>query len=266
MHLPNLLRATARVYNTRNYHMNTKLAAALLFSVPAVYSIQGRAADGVVLINQASVIAAGGFPFKITQPGSYRLSSNLTVPATGNGLVIDSSNVTLDLNGFSVACLGGAFAGVTSDYSPNTFYSNVKVAHGTVTGCGYGVNFLDVTFNVEIDGVTASNYQTGGIAISVGAVRRCFTTGGTAPSSVGITSQYGIVESNTLGGDSVGIFLTGGGRASITANFISASQTAIESGAFIIYGSNVFFAQQSVVSSHGSAFSLNNNLCNQTLC
>src|SRR5437660_10259917 len=44
-----------------------------------------------------------GFPVTISQPGSYRLSSNLTVPdANTTAILITSDNVTLDLNGFSI--------------------------------------------------------------------------------------------------------------------------------------------------------------------
>src|SRR5258707_1116396 len=70
------------------------------------------AVDGQVLINQSTVNAAGGFPYTITQPGSYKLSGNLTVP-NGNttAIVIASDHVTLDLNGFSILgpvdCSGG---------------------------------------------------------------------------------------------------------------------------------------------------------------
>jgi hypothetical protein len=60
------------------------------------------AVDGTVLINQSTVMAAGGFPYTIAQSGSYKLSGKLTVPAGVNGIVIDASNVTLDLNGFSI--------------------------------------------------------------------------------------------------------------------------------------------------------------------
>src|SRR5437016_2169688 len=69
------------------------------------------AVDGQVLINQSTVMAAGGFPYFITTPGSYKLSGNLTMSTTlfGNyfavwdiAIAIASSNVTLDLNGFSI--------------------------------------------------------------------------------------------------------------------------------------------------------------------
>jgi hypothetical protein len=76
-----------------------KLAIAMLvLALPAsVFAV-----DGVVLINQSTVTAAGGFPYSISQPGSYKLSGNLVVPSGVNGIQITASNVTLDLNGFSI--------------------------------------------------------------------------------------------------------------------------------------------------------------------
>ena len=68
------------------------------------------AVDGVIEINQAAALAGGitpcdapGFPVTISQPGSYRLTSNLIVPdAATNGIQITANDVTLDLNGFSI--------------------------------------------------------------------------------------------------------------------------------------------------------------------
>jgi hypothetical protein len=69
-----------------------------------------HAVDGVVLIDQNHAIAgnvtpsdAPGFPVTLSQPGSYRLSGNLTVP-DGNttAIQITSDHVSLDMNGFSI--------------------------------------------------------------------------------------------------------------------------------------------------------------------
>src|SRR5436853_6750224 len=76
----------------------------------ALIPFQAFAVDGVVLINQSTVMAAGGFPYIITQPGSYKLSGNLTMSTTTTGnysgldiaIGINSSGVVLDLNGFSI--------------------------------------------------------------------------------------------------------------------------------------------------------------------
>src|SRR6266850_592227 len=83
--------------------------AAMAVLTTAVVPQGAYAVDGVVLIDQNRALAgnvtpgdAPGFPISITQPGSYRLSGNLTVPAATNGIEISASNVTIDLNGFSI--------------------------------------------------------------------------------------------------------------------------------------------------------------------
>src|SRR5438128_5729077 len=68
------------------------------------------AVDGVVLIDQNRALAgsvtfgdAPGFPVTLSQPGSYRLSGNLTVPdANTTAIEVTANNVTIDLNGFSI--------------------------------------------------------------------------------------------------------------------------------------------------------------------
>jgi len=107
-------------------------------------------------IDQASVRVDGGFPFKITKPGSYKLTSNLVVPANTDGIDILASDVTLDLNGFSIigplVCTGNdpatcpaATAGVGikaggDEGTPGP--GDVKVFNGSVRGMGSNGIFL----------------------------------------------------------------------------------------------------------------------------
>src|SRR5438128_1949460 len=70
------------------------------------------AVDGVILIDQNRALAGNltpgdgpGFPVTISQPGSYGLSSNLTVPLGNHGIEITADGVTLDLNGFGILVL-----------------------------------------------------------------------------------------------------------------------------------------------------------------
>jgi hypothetical protein len=88
------------------------------------------AVDGVIEINQAKVKAGGGhFPFVITQPGSYRLTSNLDVTdatARASGVSAENTtaisvptgvdNVTIDLNGFAILgpCAGASIGAASS--------------------------------------------------------------------------------------------------------------------------------------------------------
>ena len=77
--------------------MKLFLIASILY-VPALWAV-----DGVSEINQASVEASGGFPFEITQSGSYKLTGNLRVDdADTTAIWVRTNYVTVDLNGFSI--------------------------------------------------------------------------------------------------------------------------------------------------------------------
>ena len=76
--------------------------------------------------------SAAGFPIVISQPGSYYLATNITGVAPKAGISIQSSGVTLDLNGFQLIGVGGSLSGITV---PN-FVSNVSVRNGVVRSWG----------------------------------------------------------------------------------------------------------------------------------
>jgi hypothetical protein len=110
-------------------------ALALMLAARSTYAV-----DGVVLIDEAAVLAGGitpadgpGYPVTISEPGSYRLSENLKVPAGVSGFWIETDDATLDLNGFTI--LG---AGPGSGFADGIFIfgNNVEVRRGTVREFG----------------------------------------------------------------------------------------------------------------------------------
>jgi hypothetical protein len=156
------------------------LCAALTAAGIAVSAGPATAIDGVVLINQARALAGGvtagdgvGFPVTISAPGSYRLSSDLTVPnADTNAVSITADGVTLDLNGFSVAgptvCTysGGLSCGGTEGTGTGIVAatSRVTVRNGRVRGMGSDAIDLGALGRVE-DVDVVSN---GGAGITLG--------------------------------------------------------------------------------------------------
>ncbi len=89
------------------------------------------ATDGVLEINQVKLDAAGG-TYVISQPGSYRLTSNLTqTNASADVIQVTASNVTIDLNGFSIA-------GSTTC----TFVTASSSVVCNPPGPGVGINFV----------------------------------------------------------------------------------------------------------------------------
>jgi hypothetical protein len=85
-----------------NFSWRRVLHVCMLAAIPS--SLYG--VDGVVLIDQSHALAGGitpddapGFPVTISQPGSYRLSGNLTVPNSNTAIQITADSVILDMNG-----------------------------------------------------------------------------------------------------------------------------------------------------------------------
>jgi len=110
------------------------------------------AVDGVTLINQSTVLAAGGFPYTITTAGSYKLSGNLVASAGKQAILVAATNVVLDLAGFNVACTLGQnntnqdFNCVGDSGATPSGITDVSIRNGTVTltqtanSLGNGVN------------------------------------------------------------------------------------------------------------------------------
>jgi len=204
---------------------------------------QAFAADGQILINQATVIATGGFPYKITQPGSYKLSGNLTPPdANTNGINVTADNVTIDMNGFSIIgpCATAAACPLTSGVGVSSAsenscssagpvsasgFKNVSVMNGTIRGTGAGGIRIGAYGNVE--NMTVLSSGRFGIATGdFGTIRnnRVFDTRQDNLCSfvVGAVVLGGgsIASGNTVGGNYIGFFPFGGQGGLATASVL----------------------------------------------
>jgi hypothetical protein len=86
---------------------------------------------------ETRIALSGPLPISITAPGSYVLTGNMTTNNT-TGITIDSDDVTLDLNGYTVSTSQVAtdYAGVAVTYGRG----NIVVRNGTFRGWAYGVN------------------------------------------------------------------------------------------------------------------------------
>ncbi|MBA1145645.1 right-handed parallel beta-helix repeat-containing protein [Ectothiorhodospiraceae bacterium WFHF3C12] len=154
----------------------TILALGLAFYLPTV-----MAGDGAIEINAACVpdgCFAGddpGFPVEIASSGSYVLTSNLAVSdAVTTAIVIDSNNVTLDLNGFTVGgpveCSGTpatcstSGTGIGIDGYP---YSRIHVFNGNVVG--FGDTGVVVGTAARLENLRVASNGIDGIDVGAGA-------------------------------------------------------------------------------------------------
>jgi len=86
------------------------------------------ALESRIAINSVNTPGDAGSIFRITQPGSYFLNANVTGVAGRNGIVISSSGVTVDLNGFELIGVAGSLNGVVITGAA----SNVSVRNGSI--------------------------------------------------------------------------------------------------------------------------------------
>jgi len=145
-------------------------------------------------------------PFTISQPGSYYLTTNLTVSSGGDAITIAANGVTLDLNGFTIASTapsatgygiyinsglrdiaiqnGHIQGGVTNNgsgifsgpgFSSGIYYwgvpRNVRVSGVSVSGClNYGIN-LDNSESTRVENCVVRT--VGGAGIVANTIRGC---------------------------------------------------------------------------------------------
>ncbi len=129
--------------------------------------------SGIAFAGPTSIVqplSQAGFPIKISKPGSYILNSNLVVTSPNTTAIsVSSSNVSIDLNGFSIigpAICTGCPASCSSTGSGNGIYvvtgGNVRIANGVITGMGNdGIFAFD---NTVVDNVRAIGNGCDGIA------------------------------------------------------------------------------------------------------
>lgn len=137
----------------------------VVLAFAACMSLAAHAANGLVEINHARALAGGvtagdsvGYPVTISASGSYILTSNLA-PTVTAGISITASNVTIDLNGFTISGTGN---GIISSGS------NVVVKNGTV----FGMNQTGITLgtNSRVENVRAIGNTSDGITVGDGSV------------------------------------------------------------------------------------------------
>ncbi len=129
-----------------------------LFSKLAYISF-GTCAFATAAVAQTPVSPPSSWPYAITTPGSYRLAANMLAPAATSAIVINASNVTLDLNGFTVSQ-----SGLVLPCSPDTTTGYGSTCVGTA-----GPVLISATGrNITIKNGVVYNGPGGGISLTGG--------------------------------------------------------------------------------------------------
>jgi parallel beta-helix repeat protein len=163
-----------------------------------------------IAINSTNTPGDADSLFKISQPGSYYLTGNITGVSGKHGIEIAANNVTLDLRGFDLVGVSApGYDGVRTTVNSLT---NITVVHGSIQNWGQdGVNFGDYPANGGLihDVHTADNARSGIHTENGFRVSECSNMGG----QYGIYAQgYGTSVSGctTYGTSLIGIRVFGG--------------------------------------------------------
>lgn len=169
--------------------------------------------------------SAAGFslPYTIGTSGSYYLAGN--VVATGTAFTITASNVTLDLNGFTISNVtsnasSGVFGVLISGTPHDITIRNGHIA-GAVTydgssysgnGFSSGLTFSGAPINVVVENVTVSGCIGRGIGIGNGVVRNCLVNIIGPGLGTGIEAEK-VIDSTAEQCNSTGILVQSNGLA-----------------------------------------------------
>ena len=130
-------------------------------------------------------------PYTISAPGNYYVTQNLTMPgnASGqNGIMVNSSNVTLDLGGFYLDGAGiGANGVITED---GVQHDGITIRNGTAqhwTQRGFWAQYVS---SAHIEDVQ-STYNHDGVVIDSGTLDRCTVSHNTA---VGVDAAFATIS------------------------------------------------------------------------
>lgn len=259
----------------------------------AVAAVPVHASDGVIEINNASVLAGGGFPLVIANSGSYRLTSNLVVAGATGAIVANVDNVTIDLNGFTVAgpvscthdggdpgtvtCVGGPAGigisgaavvrngtvrgfstGITNRNGQSLTLDRVTVKSNAQDGAHPGEERLLATDSIfALNGDDGIEGQTSG---SVKLVHRCVFE---QIQDNGIYLDAGVLSESTFTRIGEAVRSRVGRGALIENNYFERNGNTLEINPRVGYRSNVFHNN---TAGPDGGINLGQNLCDGVLC
>lgn len=113
--------------------------------------------------------------FVISQPGSYYLTADLIVTAGKSGILVQTSNVTIDLNGYAIRGGTGSVSGIVG-----TGVSRVSIRNGSISASGLstgsGISLTPPnTFpqGIILQDLVISQFTVDGIEIGSGSITNC---------------------------------------------------------------------------------------------
>jgi hypothetical protein len=236
--------------------MSWKVLRPSLFTLAAMAFGSATVSAAVVSIDQRSAQAgkvtagdAPGFPVTISEPGSYRLNSNLVVKEAGVTVIeITADDVTIDLAGFGIvgpnqcagtpvecSIQGGGGIGVKAVADTGPSPENVRVMNGTVRGMGgHGIRMMGN--GTVVERVQAVSNGGPGIVVGQGSIiDSAAMFNGSGAAVVGLIVRGTVAMNNVFG-----IFIRPGGVATGNSAIANAATGLSVQCPAVIVGNSTF--------------------------
>ncbi len=111
-----------------------------------------------IAINEVNTPGDDDSLYKITQPGSYYLTGNVTGVAGKHGIEVEASNVTIDLGRFTLVGHADSLRGVVLSESAH----GCTIQHGTIDGWAAGVAASTATRGTTVHHIVVMNCDGSG--------------------------------------------------------------------------------------------------------
>jgi hypothetical protein len=144
---------------------------------PTMKTLDQIASSGIA-INATNTPGNATSVFVISAPGSYYLTDNVTIFTGKNGILINSNEVTIDLNGYGVFGILAGLSGITDGGTP---LRGVTIRNGTVEAWTIAGVDLSHSLDSVVSGLIV-NFCTG-IGLTLGdasVVRDCMVRDSTS--------------------------------------------------------------------------------------
>ena len=131
----------------------------------------------------------------ITQPGSYYLTGNVAGVSGKRGIQIQTGNLTIDLNGFTLQGVSGALQGI---YFPSDV-TNVVIRNGIIVGWTGGINRPG--FNGVFERLIVATNSGTGIVLGDNCVLQDCTISGNVQDGVFANGSASLIINNLVAGN-----------------------------------------------------------------
>jgi hypothetical protein len=185
----------------------------------ALAASAATASDGLLEINHTCATTTGcfpgdtqGYPVQITLAGSYRLTSNLTVPASTNGIEV-ANGVDLDLGGFEIAgpvsCMAscppagpgsGVIGAPSGGVGPPSGGNQCSVSNGKIRG--FSLDGVQLGLQADVRRLRVTDISRAGLILGGGSIAAENLINRVGQSgirfTVGTTNAPSLYERNTI--------------------------------------------------------------------